>query len=224
MTVSMHYRSIFFHGLVIALLSSPLVHTQIKPVAPTAQTVRIVPSEQYQAGGMHRLFFGDLWRDLWETEITVPILDFATYAGGLKPTRKGGGFQTRSLRLQGADGIEYKFRSLDKDPSKILDPELRESVVADVLQDLISTANPVSALVVAPILNAVGVLNSEPILVLLPDDASLGEFQEEYGGLLGTLEVNPNDGDDGGEAFADADKISSTYKLFNRLEKKNDKP
>lgn len=187
----------------------------------TKDTV-IVPGGHYAAGGFHRFLFGDLWRDLWTTPITVPILDLDTYAGGLTPTQRGGGFQTQSLRLMGADGIEYKFRSLDKDPSKILDPELRESLIDDIVQDLISTSNPVAGLVAAPILNAVGVLNAAPVLVVLPDDERLGEFRDEFGGLLGTLEVHPDEGDEETEAFAGADKVAGTYKLFARLEEDSD--
>ncbi|MEO8452353.1 MAG: hypothetical protein ABI647_21355, partial [Gemmatimonadota bacterium] len=36
------------------------------------------------------------------------------HAGGLKPTKKGGGFQTKGLRLKAADGRVYQFRSVDK--------------------------------------------------------------------------------------------------------------
>ncbi len=184
--------------------------------------MQITPGPEYQAGWLHRTLFGDLWRDAWATPITVPVLDFDTFAGGLTPLRRGGGFQTQSLRLMGADGVQYKFRSLNKDPSKVLDPELRESVVADVLQDLISTANPVSALVTVPILNAVNVLNAEPVLVVLPDDERLGEFREEFGGLAGTLEIHPDEGDETAESFANANKVGGTFKMFKKLEEEND--
>lgn len=194
--------------------------TQI-PEPDGTRTSQIIPGAEYEAGGLHRMIFGDLWRDLWTTQVNVPVLDLRSYAGGLAPLRRGGGFQTQSLRFMGADGIQYKFRSLNKNPEKVLDPELRHSIVADVLQDLISTANPVSALVVAPILNAVNVLNAQPVLVQLPDSEELGEFREEFGGLVGMLEIHPDDGETQEESFAGADKVAGTYKMFEKIEGDN---
>jgi hypothetical protein len=185
-------------------------------------SVRVVPGRRYDAGGLHRLFFGSLWRDLWDTPIDVPVLDMTTFAGGLTPLKRGGGFQTKSLRFKGANGHEYKFRSLDKDPAAVLPADLRESLVADIVQDFIATSNPVSMVVAVPIINAAGVINAEPQLVVLPDDERLGEYRETFGGLLGALEENPSEEADGEEGFAGAGKIVLTYKLFNRLEKDND--
>jgi hypothetical protein len=79
------------------------------------------------------------------------VLDLATFAGGLRATRRGGGEQTKSLRLQGADGKEYSFRSVNKDPSGALPPELRETAAADIVRDQTSAAHPAGALIVAPI-------------------------------------------------------------------------
>lgn len=182
--------------------------------------VRVIPGPQYEAGWLHRLFFGDSWRDLWTTPIDVPVLDLDTFAGGLRPLKRGGGYQTKSLRFQAPGNRQFKFRSLDKDPAKVLPEDLRETFVADIVQDFIATSNPVSALVAAPIINAAGVLNAEPILVVLPDDDRLGAYRDEFGGLLGTLEENPDD--EGEEAFAGSDKIALTPKLFGRLKKDND--
>jgi len=207
--------------LLLASTTAREARGQVSPRQSPVRTVRIVPGPEYAAGGLHRTIFGDLWRDLWTTEIEVEVLDLKTFAGGLRPKKRGGGFQTKSLRFTGADGREYKFRSLDKDPKTVLAPELRESVVADIVQDLISTSNPVSPLVAAPLLDAVGVLNARPRIVLLPNDPALGEFQTDFGGLLGMLEENPTD-DDEETAFAGSDKVVTTYKLFRRLEEDND--
>ena len=77
----------------------------------------------------------------------------------------------------GADSREYSFRSVDKDPSAVLDPLLRGTVVNELVQDGISAAHPYGALVAAPILEAAGVLHVEPQLRLMPDDPALGEFR-----------------------------------------------
>ena len=186
--------------------------------AQTADTV-VTPGPGYAAGGFHRWLFGAHYRKLWTTPIRVPVLDLRRFAGGLRPTERGGGKQTKSLRFEGADGREYQFRSIDKDPSPNLPESLRHTVAQRIFQDQISAGHPAAPLVVSPILDAAGVLHAEPRLVWLPDDSALGEFRTDFGGLLGTIEERPTDD---GPGFAGADKIVSTEELFQRLEKDQD--
>ena len=182
--------------------------------------IRIAPGSEYKASWLHEYLFGEHWRDLWITPINVEILELRKFAGGLTPFKRGGGFQTKSLRLYGQDGNIWKFRSMAKDPAKVLPKILRETVVADIFQDQISSANPLAALVAAPILDAVGILQSKPFLVYMPDDSLLGEFRIDFGGELGMIEIHPEIDEDEGREFEGADKISNTFKLFERLEKK----
>ncbi|MCZ6702181.1 MAG: BamA/TamA family outer membrane protein [Ignavibacteria bacterium] len=184
------------------------------------QFITIIPGEQYKAGWFHNFWFGKHWRDIWTTPIRVRVLNLSTFAGGLTPLKVGGGLQTKSLRFNGKDGNIYKFRSVSKDPTKVLESELQGSIIADVLQDQISSSNPFGALIVVPLLKSVNIMQAEPQLVILPTDESLGEFGEEFGGMLGMIEVHPNEGEDGNPGFDGADKIIGTYKLFHRLEKK----
>ncbi|MEJ2618217.1 MAG: hypothetical protein P8Z35_24890, partial [Ignavibacteriaceae bacterium] len=215
-------KSIIYLNVTFFLLTISLYPQVYSDSDETAEEERVViPNESYKAGWFHKLFFGAHWRDLWSTPVKIKVLNLDKFAGGLKPLKKGGGLQTKSLRLLGKDGKQYKFRSLDKDPSKALLPELRESLAADVFKDQISSANPMAPLVVAPILNAVGVLQAVPELCIMPDDEKLGKFREEFGGIIGMIEIQP-EADDEDEGFAGAQKINSTYKLFKRLEKDND--
>ena len=143
---------------------------------------------RYRASGLHSLLFGREYRSLWSTPISVPVLDLRTFAGGLKPLSKGGGQQTRSLLLLAGDGREFFFRSVDKDPSATLPPELRATVAGDVVRDQTSSALPAGPLVVGPLLDAAGILHGRSRLYILPDDALLGEFRPEFAGLMGFLE------------------------------------
>lgn len=180
------------------------------------------PGSEYSAGALHRFFFGDLWRDVWTTPVLIPVLDLQQTAGGLIPTQRGGGFQTASLRFKGRDGFQYKFRSLDKDPVSVLPRELRETFVASVAQDMIATSNPMAALVAAQLLNAVGILQAIPSLVIMPDDPVLGEYREEFGNRAGLLELHPDEHESGDTAFAGAQKISATDALFDKLDKSSE--
>lgn len=185
---------------------------------PARDSLTVVPGAQFAAGGIKRFFFGTHYRHLWTTPIRVPVLDLARYAGGLTPLRRGGGMQTQSLRFKGADGREYAFRSLAKDPVGVLPPELRGTVAADILRDQISAAHPAGPLVVAPLLEAAGVLHATPVLVQLPDDPVLGEFRKDFAGVLGMIEERPVALGDEESSFAGARTIVGTAELFKELD------
>jgi hypothetical protein len=150
------------------------------------------------------------------------VLNLDEYAGGLTPIKRGGGFQTKSLHFKAKNGKYYKFRSINKDPEKVLPEDFRRTFVADIVQDQISTSHPLSALVASPLLNAVGVLNAEPIIVLLPDDPKLGEYRNDFKNVLGTFAENPKDDTEEALIFAGADRVEKMYKIFEELEEDND--
>jgi hypothetical protein len=183
--------------------------------------INVIPGERYAAGGFYEFWFGEHWRDVWTTPIKVEVLDLNNFAGGLTPLKKGGGKQTKSLRFKGNDGRLWKFRSVDKDPTKVLPIELQETIADDIIQDQISSANPMAPFVVEPLMEAVGVLSAEPMLVYLKKDELLGEFREEFGGMLGILEEHPEaTGEDDDPGFENALDVKGTLKLFSYLEKK----
>ena len=184
----------------------------------TAKFITVIPGPEYKAGWIHNVFFGSHWRDLWTTPLKVKVLELDKFAGGLIPIKKGGGLQTKSLRLKGADGQIWKFRSVNKDPSNLLPQELRETIADDILHDQISTSNPMAPMVVSPLLEAVDLVEASPQLVYLPDTEMLGEFRE-FGEMLGFIEVHPSEGEDDEPGFAGAIDVKGTYKLLNYLEK-----
>jgi hypothetical protein len=182
--------------------------------------ITIIPGEQFSASGFYEFWFGEHWREVWMTPVKVEILNLNEFAGGIIPIEKGGGMQTKSLRFNGNDGKIWKFRSIEKDPSKILPADLRESVAEDIVKDQISSANPFAPLVVSPLLDTVGIFEAEPKLVFLPDDEQLGEFRDEFGGILGFIEEHPTEGEDSQLGFEDALDVKGTYNLFDYLSEK----
>lgn len=182
----------------------------------------VFPGKEYNSGWLHQIFFGKHWRSLWTTPVEAPVLDLDKFAGGIFPVERGGGMQTKSLRFRNKSGIEYKFRSINKDPSKALPLELRETFASDVLQDQISSSNPMAPVIVPVILKSLGILQAEPELYILPDSKKLGVYREEFGGLFGTIEYHPDEYDDKSFNFMGADKVAGTIKLIERLKKNND--
>ena len=193
------------------------IHRSIPPQG--AKTHVVVPGERFRVGGFKRWLYGRDYRDLWTTPIEVAVLDLDRVGGGLTPLRTGGFGQSISLHFTGEDGRRYTVRSLDKDATRRIWDELKNTVVADVLQDLISAMLPTGALVIDPLMEATGILHSKHTLVVIPDDLRLGEYREEFAGLIGMLQEHPSEGPDDTPGFAGSRKISGTDKLWKRLEK-----
>ena len=186
--------------------------------APGATTHTMVPAERYALDGFKRWFLGTDYRLLWTVPLEVEVLDLDGVAGGLTPIRTGGFGQSISLRFEGADGQEYAVRSVDKDPTRHLLAELRGTIAESVIQDQISAFLPTAALVVDGLLEATGVLHAPHTLVVIPDDPRLGEFREQFAGLLGMLVLQPDDGPSGAAGFAGSRQISNTETFQEALE------
>jgi hypothetical protein len=151
-------------------------------------TRRVVANEEYAKGGFYEFLFGHNYRDLWTTPVVLPVLDLATFEGGLAPVRRVGHGQTQALALEGRDGREWTFRPVVKDPVGLLPEELRQSVAADFIRDQMSSQHPAGHMIVPRLLDAVGIIHNNPRLVVMADDAALGEFRAAFGGVVGDIE------------------------------------
>ncbi|MBW3627942.1 MAG: outer membrane protein assembly factor [Gemmatimonadetes bacterium] len=193
--------------------------TVVVPIAASAQrdSAVVVAGPEYRAGPLHSALLGSDYRDLWTVPTRVPVLDLSRYMGGLTPTQRGSGKQTRSLRFKAGDGREYNFRSVNKDQTGGLHPDFQETLIDWFAQDQVSSKHPAAALISHVLLEAAGVLHPTPVLFRMPDDPRLGEFRSEFAGMLGTIEIHANEVE-GGRAFAGASKISGTENLLEDVE------
>ncbi|GAB3016436.1 BamA/TamA family outer membrane protein [Spirosoma pulveris] len=178
---------------------------------PDSVQVAIAPAYD-SVGAMHRLLFGTNYRKEWATTVNLPVFNLTRTNGGFKILQRGGGQQTKSLRLEDASGKEWVLRSIQKDPAGALPAPLRETIAKDVLQDEISAGHPFAPLVVPTLAEAIGIPHANPRLVYVPDDPALGIYQADFGKTVCLFEErNPGDG-----------KSISTVKLLETLEKDND--
>ncbi|HEX8244185.1 MAG TPA: hypothetical protein VF541_11830 [Longimicrobium sp.] len=198
--------------LAAAWLSSPAA------LASQRRDTSVVAGRRYEAGGLHQALFGATYRDLWTAPVSVPLLDLATYAGGLTPTERGGGNQTLSLRFRGADGREYAFRSVDKDQTQTLHRDLQGTVVSRIVQDQISSLVPAAGVAAHRVEAAAGVPYTTEQLFVMPDDPRLGEFRSDFAGKLGTLEERPAAGHTGVAELAGADRLLETKEFLDSLQ------
>jgi len=200
--------------------SAPVARS-LRPLIGT-DTVVTWADSSFVAGGLHRFLFGREYRRIWEQPIRAPVLDLEHFDGGLKPTKLGGGFQTKSLRFESPNGREWVFRTVRKDARVILPESMRHSFVADLVNDQLSHSNPGGALTVPVMLDALGILHATPQFAVMPDDPALGEFREQFAGRLGLLEEFPDDGPNGRPGFAGSTKIGNSLDLLKALSKDPD--
>jgi hypothetical protein len=173
-------------------------------------------SDKYVKG---RLGIGSTYRKAWSTDVEFPLLLLDDAHGGLVPIKQGGGFQTRSLRLENAKGQQWVIRSVDKDVYKVVPAALRSTIVSDYYQDGVSAAHPYGASVVPPFAEAVGIYHANPKYVWLPAQKALGDYNKDFSEKLYLYEERPGGNMDGHPTYGGATESINTLELVSKLYK-----
>jgi hypothetical protein len=192
--------------------------TSVSSWGQKSETVTVAANARYdKAGQFKRVLFGEHYRKEWATPVEIEVLDPGTFAGGLTPIKMGGGLQTLSLRLAGADGREYVLRSVDKDPSKALAAELRGTFAEDFVQDQISSSNPFAPMVVASLEEAAGIFHTNPRLVYVENSTRLASYDSVFGGTVCLIEERPAGNGSNLSEFGQPVQILNSQRLFERI-------
>lgn len=178
----------------------------------------------FSKGRFGRWLWGDHFRDTYATVLPVPVLDLQEFKGGVVPVKRGGGYQTNSLRLETADGRQFTMRSLDKDPSRIATYPLNKSkIVLDIIKDTFSGTHPLSALPIPAMAAAVNVYHTNPEFYYVPPQPVLGNFNEDFGAHLYLVEERPDDHNWGDKtSFGKPHDLVSTYDVLEDIHHKHD--
>ena len=147
-------------------------------------SVTVAANTLYEASLLKEIMQGEQYRKAWATPVTVPIVYLDTLKGGLTFVETGGGKQTHSLEYEDNKGVRYTFRSLSKDPEKLVPQWGKILGLENIIVDGISAQHPYAALVVAELSEAAQVLHTHPKLVFLPKQSTLGEYNNKYGDRL----------------------------------------
>lgn len=163
------------------------------PLPASADSVRSATAGRQYArhGGLYNALVGRHHRRTWAAPVAAPVLRLGTVRpDGLTPGKVGGGFNSTSLGLTGADGRAYVVRTVDKDPIRATPVLLRGTFLVNVLRDNISSTNPYAALVVPLLAEAAGVPHSNPRLfyVRADDPAFQTDSLRHFRGQLAYLE------------------------------------
>lgn len=148
-----------------------------------------IGSDKFRAGTLKKLLIGKNYRKEWAEPVTAPVLDIGKEQGGLTPFKRGGGHQTKSLRLKDQVGNEWVLRGIEKTVTDAALPaDLRGTFVKDLVQDGVSASYPYAALSIPPLAQAAGVPHARPKLVYVPDDPRFGKYRTDFANSLCILE------------------------------------
>ncbi|KZS38895.1 phosphoesterase [Aquimarina aggregata] len=171
--------------------------------------------------------WGDHYRSLYGKKIQAQVAILDTLYGGLEVVRKGGGHQTRSLRLRSKDGKQYNMRALKKSGIKFLqstvfqnnyiEESLENTISEDILLDFYTAAHPYIFTVIPELSDAIGVLHTNPKVYYVPKQRALGKYNSEHGNELYMIEERPEKHHKDLVSFGKPDDIESTADVYERL-------
>lgn len=178
-----------------------------------------VIAPQYKKSKLHEWIWGSHYREVWATPVQVKVLDIRQVKGGLRPVELGGGMQTTSLELLDPKGRVYTLRTLDKDPSKALPPNLQKTFLGNIMRDQTSAGNPYAAFTLPPLAQAAGIFHTNPELYYIPkQDNGLGKYSDLLAGKVVMLEEKYKGKESLLPAFGTAsDLVDSEEMLRNRF-------
>jgi hypothetical protein len=69
-------------------------------------------------------------------------------------------------------------------PAEAIPEALRQTFAKEIVQDQISAANPYAPLAIPVLADATGVPHASPVMVFVPDDPALGQYQKDFANTL----------------------------------------
>ena len=185
-------------------------------------TTVVIPGLKFKKSGYHNFWSGKHYRKEWATPVRIENFYLDTALGGLVPTEESGSRQTQGLRLKSNNGKEYVLRSVDKDFSRAFPDDFQGTFIARTAKDQASIAHPYSAITITPMIQATGIYHTNPKIVFLPSQGSLGNYNSKYGNQLYLFEERPDDNQEDADNFGNSKNVIGSDKLFEHIYEDND--
>ncbi len=200
-----------------------------EPDFSNTKTASVYTTEETDKGGVYKTLWGKRYREDFSTPVTVPTVDLDTLFGGLTPARKGGGHQSKSLRLKDKDGREYVMRAIRKNALQYLqavafkdqyiEGQFDGTYTEGLLLDVFTGSHPYAPFTIGVLSDAVGVFHTNPVLYYVPKQNALSHFNDEYGDELYMIEERAASGHGNAKSFGFSDTVISTDDLLKKLRK-----
>ncbi|MCH4551625.1 metallophosphoesterase [Aestuariibaculum lutulentum] len=207
----------------------PLDVSDLEEHFPQTLDVSVYTEEETNRSEAFKTFWGDHYRDLYSTKIKARVATLDTLYGGLEIVRKGGGHQTRSLRLKTKDGRQFNMRALKKSATQYLqavlfkdiyiENDFKQTEVEELILDFYTAAHPYTFTIIPELSKAAKVYHTEPELYYIPKHKYLGDFNDEYGDELYLIEERPEENQAYKESFGYAADIESSHDIIAKIRK-----
>ncbi|MEX0290876.1 MAG: metallophosphoesterase [Flavobacteriaceae bacterium] len=195
---------------------------------PSTVKASIYTPQETEKSNFFKSIWGERYRKYYSVEVEAPTVNLDTLFGGLKPVRKGGGHQSKSLRLEHESGRQYVMRALRKSAELYLQAmafqdqyivgDFEDTYTESILSDFYTGSHPYAPFTIGKLSDAVDLYHTNPVLYYIPKQNALQEFNEEFGDELYMIEEHTSEGHDIA-SFGYAKKIESTDDLIKNLRK-----
>ncbi|SDL70462.1 metallophosphoesterase [Kriegella aquimaris] len=194
---------------------------------PPEVKASIYTDEETDKTGVFKTIWGNRYRKYYSTKVMAPTVRLDTLFGGLTPVSRGGGHQSKSLRLRHKNGKEYVMRALRKEAELYLQSmafqnqfvmdELEDTYTLELLQDFYTGAHPYGPFTIGPLSDAIEIYHTNPILYYVPKQSALEDFNDDFGDELYMIEEHAGDGHGDLKSFGFTDELKSTDSMLEDL-------
>ena len=196
---------------------------------PDHKSASVYSEEEVAKSGFHKYIWGERYRAYYGTKVNVPTVHLDTLFGGLTPTRKGGGHQSKSLQLVNKEGKRYVMRAIRKSATiylqamafkdQYIEGQFDGTATESLLQDFYTGSHPYAPFVTGDLSDAVNLYHTNPVLYFVPKQNALAAFNTDFGDELYMIEEHVSDGHGNLKSFGNSNKIESTGDLMKKLRK-----
>lgn len=196
---------------------------------PTHKKASIYSKNETDKSGVYKAVWGKRYRQDYATQINAPTVNLDTMFGGLIPTRKGGGHQSKSLQLQDKNGKRYVMRALRKSATvylqamafktQYIEGQFEGTTTETLLQDFYTGSHPYAPFVTGTLSNAINLFHTNPKIYYIPKQRALARYNDTFGDALYMIEEHVSDGHGNLKSFGYANTIESSDHLIRKLRK-----
>ena len=187
----------------------------------------IYTEDEVDKSKLFKTIWGERYREVYATKVAAPTVDLDTLFGGLKVVRKGGGHQSKSLRLVNREGKEYVMRALRKSAEIYLQSmafkeqyvvgEFEDTFTESLLEDFYTGSHPYAPFTIGELSDAVGIYHTNPKLYYIPKQRAIKDFDDEFGDELYMVEERTDSGHGNLKSFGYSNTLESTDDILKKL-------
>lgn len=196
---------------------------------PAFSKASIYSKKEVKKSGIYKSLWGQHYRNYYGMPISAKTVNLDTLFGGLIPTRKGGGHQSKTLHLKNKAGQDYAMRALRKSATQYMQAvafkntyikgQFNKTYAQSLLLDIYTTAFPFGALSIGKLSDAINIYHTNPKLFYVPKQNALSIYNQNYGNELYMIEERTSSHHSDLKSFGNSKKLVSTSDFLKKLEK-----